>query len=102
MNHIRNKKGIPRESEIHAVGIRQGKWDIPANLGSGQSLGLSLAYLVIERSPGVPYTLDAAYPHLRDATVALGFPDILFHGPDAYKRCLGRMESSGADVVLVH
>ena len=22
LNHIRNKKGIPRESEIHAVGIR--------------------------------------------------------------------------------
>jgi len=49
---------------------------------------------------GVPYTLDQAYPFVHDALVALGFPDILFTGDDAYKHIIARQAQTRADVVL--
>src|SRR5207253_1657389 len=47
-----------------------------------------------------PYTLDRAYPIVREATVALGFPDILFEPRDAYRAVLARLSGGGADAVL--
>ena len=49
---------------------------------------------------GSPYSLDQAWPFIKDNRVALGFPDIIFELEDAYVRLLKRQESSGADVVL--
>ena len=80
--------------------LRQGKWDIPAVLGRGRRYGVDLAYLALEPTSGVPQTLDAAFPFVADATVALGFPDILFEPRDAYIQVLDRLERTSADVVL--
>jgi glucose-1-phosphate thymidylyltransferase len=80
--------------------VRHGKWDVPAYWGSGSEVGLDLAYVVITESPGVPYTIDAAYPFVRDAHVAFGFPDIICHPPDAFARVRARLEVTEADVVL--
>jgi glucose-1-phosphate thymidylyltransferase len=44
--------------------------------------------------------LDSAYPFVKNAVVALGFPDILFEPKDAYLKILKRLEVSNADVVL--
>ena len=49
---------------------------------------------------GVPFTLDQAYPFVRDATVAFGFPDIIFDGQDGFVKLLDRQLQTGADVVL--
>lgn len=80
--------------------IRKDKWDIPAYFGNGSLLDMHLGYLVVERTPNVPYTLDQAYPFLRNARVALGFGDILFDSRDAFTRVLNRQDAGSADVVL--
>lgn len=80
--------------------LRPGKWDIPAYLGDGGLLGMRLAYLTVHVPFGVPFSLDQAYPFIREATVALGFPDILFQPEDAFRRLLARQSATRADVVL--
>ncbi len=80
--------------------LRSGKWDIPAYFGNGAFLDLHLSYLVVEKTSGVPYTLDQAYPFVRNARVALGFGDILFQSEDAFTRVLARQAATSADVVL--
>lgn len=80
--------------------LRPGKWDIPAYFGDGTMLSMSLGYLIMGLSYGVPFTLDQAYSFVKDAVVALGFPDILFQPENAYTRILSRLEASNADVVL--
>lgn len=112
---FREEGGIPRPmpvcehllSAMAAAGagtvylvLGEGKWDIPAYLGDGAQLGLDVAYLTIRRSPGVPFTVDRAHAHLRDATVLFGFPDIVFTAADALSRLRTRQRVDGADVVL--
>jgi glucose-1-phosphate thymidylyltransferase len=80
--------------------VRDGKWDIPAYLGNGAMLGMHLAYLTVGSSFGPPYTLDEAYPFVRQAIVAFGFPDILFEAESPFTELLRRQESHHADVVL--
>lgn len=82
------------------VVLGNGKWDIPAYLESGRIAGLNVAYLVIDESPGPPFTLDAAWPFIADKMVALGFPDILFGEQDAYSRLIEHQAATGAEVVL--
>lgn len=81
--------------------LRNGKWDIPRYYGNGAAVGMDLGYLVTGRPYGPPYTLDEAYPFVRDARVALGFPDILFGPRDAFARALERLTITRADLVLV-
>ncbi len=82
------------------VVLRAGKWDIPAYLGDGASLGVHLAYLMMRLPFGVPYTLDEAHSFLQDKIVALGFPDIIFEPNDAFVHLLNRLSTTQADVVL--
>jgi glucose-1-phosphate thymidylyltransferase len=51
---------------------------------------MHLAYLMLGVPFGVPFTLDQAYPFVRHATVAFGFPDILFEPEDGFVRLLAR------------
>jgi glucose-1-phosphate thymidylyltransferase len=80
--------------------LRKGKWDIPQYYGSGTPVGMQLGYLITERTFGPPYTLDEAYPFVRRARVALGFPDILIEPENAYAKTLQRLTSTGADLAL--
>jgi len=80
--------------------LRQGKWDIPAYFSDGKILDMPLAYLVVELSHGVPFTLDQAYPFVKDAMVVFGFPDILFQPDDAFIQLIDRQTETGADLVL--
>jgi glucose-1-phosphate thymidylyltransferase len=80
--------------------LRAGKWDIPSYLGDGGRFGVHLGYLMMRHPWGQPFTLDAAYPFVKDATVLLGFPDILFEEADAFVRLLEQKRASGAEVVL--
>lgn len=80
--------------------LRPGKWDIPAFLGDGSALGLPLAYLTVHVPFGVPFSLNQAYPFVQDATVIVGFPDVLFGPDDAYTQLLTRAKETEADVVL--
>ena len=80
--------------------LREGKWDIPAYFGDGSTLGLPLAYLMMGLPFGAPYTLDQAYPFVKRAIVALGFPDILFEPEDAFLQLLAHQTANEMDVVL--
>jgi glucose-1-phosphate thymidylyltransferase len=80
--------------------IREGKWDILAQFKDGAMLDMHLGYLVVTVPWGAPYTLDQAYPFVRNDLVALGFPDILFSADDAYDRILAHHARARADVVL--
>jgi glucose-1-phosphate thymidylyltransferase len=82
------------------VVTRTDKLDLPAFLGAGPPGGPALAFVTLPESDSVPRTLDGAYPFLRGATIALGFPDILFSPRDAFATLLRRYEESGADLVL--
>jgi glucose-1-phosphate thymidylyltransferase len=86
-------------SQAYVV-IGRGKWDVPNYLQEGRLTGLHLAYVVIEASPGTPFTLDAASPFVRGHMVALGFPDLIFEAPGAYARLTECWRDTGADVVL--
>lgn len=80
--------------------LRNGKWDIPQYYGDGAMVGMDLGYLIAGKSFGPPYTLDAAYPFVRGARVAVGFPDILFEPENAFARSLARLAQTRADAVL--
>ena len=80
--------------------LRSGKWDIPAYLGDGALVGLPLAYLMMGLPYGPPYTVDQAYPFVRHARVAFGFPDIILEPEDFLARVVARQGRGGADVVV--
>ncbi len=80
--------------------LREGKWDIPAYFGDGALVNMHLGYLMMREPFGPPFSLDQAYPFLRDEIVAFGFPDILFTPENMYKQLLDHQESIGCDVVL--
>jgi|APTNR8051073442_1049403.scaffolds.fasta_scaffold08445_4 glucose-1-phosphate thymidylyltransferase len=80
--------------------LRPGKWDIPAYLQDGGSLGLALSYLVMPRDFGVPFTVNQATPFVGDCRVAFGFPDIILQPDDVFSRLAERQALTGADAVL--
>jgi glucose-1-phosphate thymidylyltransferase len=82
------------------VVTRAGKWDIPEYLGNGDRHALSVAYVVLKESAGVPWTIDAAFPFVCDKIVTLGFPDMLFQPLDLFARLLDRLNRADADVAL--
>ena len=49
---------------------------------------------------GVPYTLDQAYPFIKDALILFGFPDIIFQPEDAFTQLLDRQAETDSDIVL--
>jgi glucose-1-phosphate thymidylyltransferase len=80
--------------------LRKGKWDIPSYLGDGEQYGLRVAYLITDSSSGVPFTIDQAFPFVKNARVVFGFPDILFEPKDAFIHLIKRQTETGTDIVL--
>ena len=80
--------------------LRQGKWDIPKRLGTGEEFGLELAYRVLPETKGVPFTLAHAAPFLGDRLAALGYPDLLVQPRDLLARLVRHREETQADIAL--
>ena len=80
--------------------LRKGKWDIPAYYGDGSQLKLNLAYLIMQRPYGAPFTLDQAYPFVKNKNIVFGFPDILIEPENAFDALLDRQRETAAEVVL--
>ncbi len=80
--------------------LREGKWDIPAYWGDGEMVEMPLAYLMMGLPYGVPYTLDQAYPFVKDKLVLFGFPDIIFEPDDAFVRLCTKLKETDTDLVL--
>lgn len=80
--------------------LRKGKWDIPQYYGHGDMVDMDIAYLIMNHPHGHPFTLDQAYPFVRDSLVAFGYPDILFEPDDAFTTLIDFQKRTEADVVL--
>ena len=80
--------------------IRKGKWDILNYYGDGSAIGVQLAYLIMDHSYGVPYTLDQAYPFVKTSKVFLGFPDVLFEPENAFTLADAALRQKSADLML--
>jgi glucose-1-phosphate thymidylyltransferase len=80
--------------------LRKGKWDIPNYFGSGKKLDMSIAYLLMDLPFGVPFTVDQAYPFIKDSMVVFGLPDIIFEPKDAYVQLLNKQRECMADLIL--
>jgi glucose-1-phosphate thymidylyltransferase len=88
--------GISRQ----VVVLGTGKWDIPAELAGVEAGAPRCGYVVIAESPGVPWTIDAAYSLTRGFNVAMGFPDILTTQPELFERLCDELTTTDLDVVL--
>lgn len=80
--------------------IREGKWDIPKYYGDGSRFNTKIGYLMMDLPYGTPFTLDQAYPYVKDKYVALGFPDIVMQPEDAFKKLYAHILKTGADLAL--
>jgi len=97
--YLLEKMRLAGISKVYII-LRSGKWDIPAYLGDGTLLSMHLAYLIMRLPFGVPYTLDQAYPFVKDGMVAFGFPDIIFKPEEAFIQLLAKQKETDADIVL--
>jgi glucose-1-phosphate thymidylyltransferase len=80
--------------------IRKGKWDIPQYYGTGEDIGLPISFVVSEPTKGASFTIDKAYPFIKNKRIFFGFPDIYFEPKDAYLKLLNRLAETESDVVL--
>lgn len=99
MHYVMEKMKHAGITRIFVV-INKNKWDIPKYFKDGSMVGVNISYLVMDSSPGVPFTLDQAYPFIGETDLALGLPDILFKSDDAYFRLLEKRRITNADIVL--
>jgi glucose-1-phosphate thymidylyltransferase len=98
-HYLLDKYSIAGASKVYFI-LRKGKWDLPAYYGDGAGVGMNFSYLLMNLPYGVPYTLDQAYPFVREAKVLLGFPDILFDPEDAFVVADQTLIQKNADLVL--
>ena len=84
---------------IHFI-IRKGKWDIPQLLGDGSNQGVNISYKIMNLPYGTPFTLDQAYPFIKDKNVAMGFPDIIMKPKNGIVELKEKLEAGKADIVL--
>jgi glucose-1-phosphate thymidylyltransferase len=80
--------------------LREGKWDIPAYFTNGAIVDMHISYLVLSLPFGTPFTLDEAYPFIRQSVIAFGFPDMLFRPDDVFVQLRSNLSSSSACVLL--
>ncbi len=80
--------------------LGKGKWDIPEYLGNGALFNINIAYLIQGLPYGPPYTVDQAYPFVKDSIIVFGYPDVLFDPQNAFLTLLCRLEKSDADIIL--
>jgi glucose-1-phosphate thymidylyltransferase len=86
-------------SHIYFI-LREGKWDIPKYFGDGSRFNTNIGYLMMDLPYGTPFTLDQAYPFIKNKYVALGFPDVVIKPENAFEKLFTHIKNSEADVVL--
>lgn len=86
-------------TNVHFI-IRKGKWDIPQFFGDGSTIGVNISYQIMNLPFGTPFTLDQAFPFIKNKNIAMGFPDIIMEPVNAFKIIKRKLLDSNADVVL--
>lgn len=98
-HYLLEKYKLASVSKVYFI-LRNGKWDIPAYYADGSMLDMHFAYLLMNMPYGVPYTIDQAYPFVRDAKIMMGFPDMLFGPDDAFSLADATLVEKNADIVI--
>ena len=78
---------------IHYV-IRKDKWDIPNYYGGGKEHNISICYQIADYSYCVPFSINQAYPFIKDKTIALGFPDIIIKPRNVFNQLIKKLNSN--------
>jgi glucose-1-phosphate thymidylyltransferase len=78
--------------------LSKGKWDIPAYFGNGAMVNMALGYLITDLPYGVPFTLDSAFPFLKNKDILFGFPDIILQPDDVYVQLMERIKASNRPI----
>ena len=86
-------------SHIYFI-LKEGKWDIPKYYGDGSRFDTNIGYLMMDLPYGTPFTLDQAYPFVKDKYVALGFPDVVVEPQNAFQKLYRHIKRTKADLVL--
>jgi glucose-1-phosphate thymidylyltransferase len=97
--YLLEKMQLAGVSKVYII-LRKGKWDIPKYFGDGTILNMNIAYLLMGLPFGVPFTVDQAYPFVKDAMVVFGFADIIYEPEDAFQQLLAKQQKTKADIVL--
>ncbi len=88
INHMKDA-GV---KDFHLI-IKEGKWDIPSYFSKLNEPKVNFCYHIANIDYGVPFSLNMAYPFIKDKTVCLGFPDILFKPKKVYNQLLTKLAS---------
>jgi glucose-1-phosphate thymidylyltransferase len=81
--------------------IKKGKWDIPSYFGDGSVIDMNLAYVTANEPYGHPFTIQKAFPFVKDKIIAFGYPDIMIKPKTAYSQLVNHLQSNPqTDVVL--
>ncbi len=95
INHMRDA-GV---NDFHII-IKEGKWDIPTYFSKIANWNLNFCYHITNVDFGVPFSINMAYPFIKDKIVCLGFPDILFKPKKVFNQLLLKL-SSKKDISVV-
>ena len=80
--------------------IRSGKFDICKHYADGHAHQLNLSYQVLRYPWGTPFTLDQAYPYVKNNIIALGFPDIILKPSSVFTALKEKLLNGDDDIVL--
>lgn len=80
--------------------LSKNKPDIMQYYGDGTDFGGRIAYLIMDKLWGMPYTLDQAWPWINHSLVLFGMPDTIFTPPDTFVQLVESHRETQADVTL--
>jgi len=80
--------------------LGKNKPDIMQYYGDGTEYGGRIAYLIMDKLWGMPYTLDQAWPWINHSRVLFGMPDTIFTPANAFSTLLQDHDANGADITL--
>lgn len=86
-------------NDFHVI-IKEGKWDVPSYFSKNLEFDLNFCYHIANVEYGVPFSINMAYPFIKDKIVCLGFPDILFKPKKVFNQLLLKL-SSKKDISIV-
>jgi glucose-1-phosphate thymidylyltransferase len=80
--------------------VRTDKRDIPDYFAKRKDIDMDIRFLEMDHSPGTPFSLDKAFPIVKDHITALGFPDIMMKPSNAFTQVLDKLFSAEIDISL--
>ena len=98
-HHLLSRLAIAGVSKAFVI-TRIDKLDVPELLVRNPARDLHLSFIFMDKSPGVPWTLDHAFPFVRESNIVMGFPDIMIWPDTFYKDIVDALEVDRSDVVL--